>query len=125
MLVQGFYLAINSYFLYAFNQKNARYGGNQKNKRFENETNLSYVADIRFAIMILTKYTPFEFMCRHQAWVASQLLQKYHIPHTVYVGFKKNPIGLIEGHAWTVSQNIMVSGFCNPEEYIIQAKYEG
>lgn len=125
LLVHGFYLAIYSYFLYTFNQKNARYGGNLKNKRFENETNLSYVADIRFVIMVLTKYTLFEFMCRHQAWVASQLLQKYHIPYTIYVGFKKNPTGLIEGHAWTISQNIMISGFCNPEEYIIQAKYKG
>ncbi len=125
LLAQGFLLAIYSYFLFAFFKKKVRYGADETKQPPEKVANILSIADIRFVIRVLTKNIPWEFMCRHQSWVASVLLQKRQIPYTVYIGFKKNPKGIIEGHAWTISQNIMVSGFCNPTEYTIMTMHIG
>ena len=125
LLAKGFFLAFYSYFLFAFNPKLARFGRMSTIVPTEKESNLSIIVDIRFMIKILAKYVPWEFMCRHQAWVVTYLLKKYQVPYIVYVGFKKNTSGIIEGHAWTMAQNIMVSGFCDPDEYTLQAKYVG
>lgn len=125
LLIVGIFLAIYSYFLFSFNQKKARFGEQNGILNPENADNQPLILDIRFVIKVLSKYVPWNFVCRHQAWIASFLLKKQQIPYTIYVGFKKNPFGQIEGHAWTLAQNIMVSGFCNPKEFTIQATYVG
>ena len=125
LLAYGLYLAIYSHFIFLYNKKKARFGNENSTLFREKEFTITHVIDVRFVIKILIKYIPWEFMCRHQAWVAGFLLKKYQIPFTVYVGFKKNSLGIIEGHAWTIAYDIMVSGFCDPTEYVIQAKYCG
>jgi hypothetical protein len=125
LLLFGLLLAVYSYFLFKFFNEKARFGIQEGLLRPENAINIPTIISIRFVIKVLEKYTPWEFKCRHQAWIARVLLKKYLIPYSVYVGFKKNHQGQIEGHAWTIAQNIMVSGFCDTNEYTVQAKYIG
>lgn len=125
LLLTGFLLAVYSYFLFKYNNRNARFGGKNKSDSSTTSATLATLRDIRFVIKVLTKYIPWDFLCRHQAWVVRFLLLKHQIPFTVFVGFKKNSIGVIEGHAWTVALGVQVSGFCNPDEYTIQTTYSG
>ena len=125
LLIFGFFLSIYAYFLFKYNKKKARFGRKNKSVYPTSIAATAAIYDIRFVVRVLTKYIPWEFMCRHQAWLVGFLLFKHQIPFTVFVGFKKNPNGVIEGHAWTIAQDVMVSGFCNPSEYTIQATYSG
>jgi hypothetical protein len=125
LLFFGLFLSVYSYFLFIFFSKNARFGDSSAILKPEKPDQIPTILGVRFVLKILTKYIPWEFMCRHQAWLASILLKKYQVPYTVYVGFKKNDFGKIEGHAWTIARNIMVSGFCDPKEYTVQSTYIG
>ncbi|MHA8066748.1 lasso peptide biosynthesis B2 protein [Aquirufa sp. ROCK2-A2] len=125
LLFFGLSLSVYSYFLFRFSPKHARFGDSNTHLKPEKPDFIAIILGVRFVIKVLTKYIPWEFMCRHQAWLASVLLKKYQVPYTVFVGFKKNNEGKIEGHAWTIAQNIMVSGFCDPKEYTVQTTYMG
>jgi hypothetical protein len=81
------------------------------------------VKDISYAIRVLSKYTPWENVCRHQAYQAMLLCRFYRIPYQIFVGFKKNNEGKIEGHAWTTVNGEIITGFCKVEEYVISAIY--
>jgi len=85
--------------------------------------NLTVVKDISYAIRVLSKYTPWENVCRHQAYQAMLLCRFYRIPYQIFVGFKKNNEGKIEGHAWTTVNGEIITGFCKVEEYVISAIY--
>ena len=125
LLLKGFALAIYSTILFQFFNDKVVYGAIEAPKNSRKEIDKQKIVDIRFLIKILQKYIPWEFKCRHQAWIAAHLLSKYQIPYSVYIGFKKNEAGEIEGHAWTIAQEIFVSGFCQPSEYVIQSEYKG
>jgi len=125
LLILGTAMAVYSYFLFLFFNNRVKFGKKEKFNQNAQNVVQQTILDIRFLIKILQKYIPWEFMCRHQAWIASYLLRKNHIPYTVFVGFKKNNLGKIEGHAWTIAEGIFVSGFCQPKEYIIQSEFVG
>ena len=84
---------------------------------------MALVKDISFAINVMSKYTPWENVCRHQAYQAMLLCRFYRIPYQIFVGFKKSDEGKIEGHAWTMINGEIITGFCKVEEYTIQAIY--
>ena len=90
----------------------------------ENEnTNDEIVKDIRWSIFVVNKYIPWENLCRHQAFQAKILLNSFNIPYYIYVGFQKNDEGTVVGHAWTVASELMITGFCDPNEYLITNIY--
>jgi Transglutaminase-like superfamily len=82
--------------------------------------NMKVVRDIRFSIKLIATYTPWTNVCRYQAKV---LCNRYKILYKIYVGFKKNEFGKLEGHAWTMVYGKIITGFCRPEEYTVQAIY--
>jgi hypothetical protein len=125
LLIFGMVLAFYSYFLFLFFNKKVKFGEKEKSKQGAQNMERQTILDIRFLMKTLEKYIPWEFKCRHQAWIASYLLKKNQIPYTVFIGFKKNELGKIEGHAWTIAEEIFVSGFCQPKEYVIQSEWMG
>lgn len=125
LLINGIFLSVYGYFLFSLCKKKARFGSLNVPIKIDNKVDDVDILDIRFVIIILNKYIPWNFQCRHQAWLASILLKKLKIPYLIYVGFRVNIFGQMEGHAWTIAQNIMVSGFCNPSEYSIHSIYVG
>ncbi|MCH5715065.1 lasso peptide biosynthesis B2 protein [Niabella hibiscisoli] len=81
--------------------------------------------DIGWAIQVVAKYISWKNVCRHQAYQAKLLCNFYKIPCLIFIGFKKDPNKKeIEAHAWAVAGGKIITGFCNPNEYIIQSVYQ-
>lgn len=81
--------------------------------------------DIAWAIRTVDQYMPWKNVCRHQAYQAKLLCNHYKIPCYIYIGFKKDELrNEIQAHAWTVAGGRIITGFCNPAEYIIQSVYK-
>jgi hypothetical protein len=116
-------LSLYSNIMLSFFKKKAKFGEKEKKFADNKMINMSLVKDISFAIKIISKYTPWENVCRHQAYQAMLLCRFYQIPYQIFVGFKKSDEGKIEGHAWTTINGDIVTGFCKVEEYTIQAIY--
>lgn len=82
--------------------------------------------DISWAIFKVDKMVFWENVCRHQAYQAMILCDKYEIPYEIFIGFRKNEENReIEAHAWTYSGSLMITGFCQPEEYTVQQVFRG
>ena len=81
------------------------------------------IADIQFAINGVARYVPWDNKCRHQAYQARLLCRLHRIPFQISVGFRRNEGGVIEAHAWTTVGEHMITGFCDPQDYVIQAVY--
>lgn len=114
-------LSLYSYLVFRFSKKNARFGEMNKTLRTRHDgIDMSLVKDISLAIRVMSKYSPWQNVCRHQALQAKIFCKYYKIPYTIYVGFKKNQDGVIEGHAWTMVNEEFVTGFCIVDEYAVQ-----
>ncbi len=82
------------------------------------------INDIARAIQISSKYVPWKNVCRHQAYQAKLLCNYYKIPCLIFIGFKKGKDrNEIQAHAWTIAGRRMITGLCNPEEYMVQSIY--
>lgn len=125
LLVLTLILACYTYLLMRFFKAKAVFGTTASMPNIAtSKISQELVRDITFAIRTVAKYIPFENVCRHQAYQAKLLCKRYTIPYQIFVGFKKSvESGKIEGHAWTVVQDELITGFCNPTEYTIQAIY--
>jgi len=115
-------LSVYTYFLMKYFKKYALFGKKIQEIN-QNNSNEVLAADFAFAIRIIDKYVPWENVCRHQAYQAKLLCKVYRIPYLIYVGVKKNEQGLIEGHAWTMLGNKIITGYCKQEEYTILSIY--
>jgi hypothetical protein len=115
-------LSFGTFIMMKYLKKNTKFG--QRNGVLKNTTiDIFLLNDIRFAIEAVNKIVPWENVCRHQAFQAMLLCKLYKIPYQIFVGFKKNNDGKIEGHAWTVVDNQIITGFCDTNEYIVQSVF--
>ena len=113
-------LSAYSWVLFRFFKRFARFGIPSKTGNFlSKKPNSARLADIRWAIATVAKYVPWQNVCRHQAYQAKLLCDFYNIEYQIFVGFKKGETNQIQGHAWTMAEGLMLSGFCNPEEYVV------
>lgn len=122
LLLLTFLLSLYTWLLMRFFKKKTSFGQINGQNKIKNTDN-TLISDMRFAIRLVNKYVPYENVCRHQAYQALLLCRYFDIPYQIYVGFKKSDTGKIEGHAWTIVQGEMITGFCNPEDYTVQAIY--
>ncbi|GAB3521479.1 lasso peptide biosynthesis protein [Emticicia fontis] len=106
-----------------FFKKNATFGKRDMPVIQSDTIDMQLVRDISFAIRIISKYSPWKNVCRHQAYQAKLLCNFYKIPYTIYIGFKKNANGVIEGHAWTIVNEQLITGFCRVEDYVVQSRF--
>jgi len=116
-------LSLYSNIMLSFFRKKAKFGEKEKKLADNKLIDMALVKDISFAINVMSKYTPWENVCRHQAYQAMLLCRFYQISYQIFVGFKKSDEGKIEGHAWTMINGEIITGFCKVEEYTIQAIY--
>jgi Transglutaminase-like superfamily len=122
LLILTLMLSFYSWIMMRFFKQYAHFG--EQKSIVNRESNQSLIiADIRWAIFIVNKNVPWQSVCRHQAYQAMLLCKFYNIPCQIFVGFKKNESNKIDGHAWTMVGNEMITGFCNPDEYVVQAVY--
>jgi hypothetical protein len=117
-------LSLYTYIIFRFSRKIARFGEMTKAPiTLHDGVDMALVKDMSVAINAVSKYTPWHNVCRHQAYQAKILCRYYRIPYTIYVGFRKNQDGIIEGHAWTMVNEKFVTGFCNVNEYTVQTVF--
>jgi hypothetical protein len=77
--------------------------------------------DIQIAIAICGRYVFWKTECYTQALTAKLLLNQYHLPSTVYIGFYKDEAGEYKGHAWLRSYDIIITGGKKIDKYIVQS----
>lgn len=111
-----------TFLLYRFYPQHASFG-KPGNPVLLGKTDIKLISDIRFAIKLVNKYVPWENVCRHQAHQAKILCNWYDIPYRIFVGFKKNEYGKTEGHAWTMVDEVMITGFCRPSDYMVHSVF--
>ncbi len=123
MLMQTFSLSVYTWVLFRFLKKSVRFGERINSSNYNQKPD-KRLKDISFSIRIVNKYVPWKNVCRHQAYQAMQLCNYYKIPCLVFIGFKKDEEKKeIQAHAWTIAGEKMITGFCNPDEYIVQSIY--
>jgi hypothetical protein len=122
LIVIAWFLSLYAFLLMKYFQKKAQF--NRKKKILELKKPDSFlIKEIRTAIRVASKLSPWENVCRHQAYQAKMLCECYGINYKIFIGFKKDEENNIKGHAWTTVHDQIITGFCNPEEYQIQAIY--
>ncbi|TDB61799.1 lasso peptide biosynthesis B2 protein [Arundinibacter roseus] len=122
LVLLTFGLSAWSYVLFRFFNQYAHFGSRTKNQ--ENvPVDVFLLADIRMALRLTARYVPWLNVCRHQAYQARLLCRWHGLPYRISVGFKKEADGSVYGHAWTEVGNQQITGFCNPEEYVVQTVY--
>lgn len=84
---------------------------------------IQQIRDVAWAIRKISMISPWENVCRHQAWQAAVLLNKSGLKFRYFVGAKKSTSGQIDGHSWIISGNRFVSGRCNVNEYTIVQQF--
>lgn len=123
ILVKTIFLSLYSYILFKIKPTWIRFGKLDSQLKKNQPIDWELVKDVKFSIYATSKWMPISLVCRHQAHVAKILFNQYKIPFKLYIGFRHGEDMHIQGHAWTEVQGKQITGFCNPEEYIIQAVY--
>ncbi len=125
IVIQALGISIYTYFLFRFFNRQARFGERTTPSASFNQVPHKKANDIGWAIQVVAKYISWKNVCRHQAYQAKLLCNFYKVPCLIFVGFKKEPRkNEIEAHAWTIAGGKIVTGFCNPEDYIVQSVYK-
>ena len=125
LAVQAFAAAVYTFFLFAFFNKQARFGKKvAAYKSLPNSIDEQNIVDIAWAIKTVDRIVPWKNVCRHQAYQAKLLCHLYNLPCFIFVGFKKDiDKNEIQAHAWTIAGDTIITGFCDPTDYVVQAIY--
>lgn len=115
-------LSLYGWLAMRFFKQYARFEGVNRQSKV---TDKQLIADIRWAIFVVNKSVWWPNVCRHQAYQAKLLCRFYDVRYQIFVGFKKNEDGKIDGHAWAMAGGEIITGFCDPQQYTIQNIYEG
>jgi hypothetical protein len=75
------------------------------------------------SINMIANNLPWEAACYPRALCAKWMLIRRKINSTLYLGVKKNKVGITEGHAWLRSGNQIVVGKKGYKKYNIIATY--
>ena len=123
IFIKTFFLCLFSYFLFKIRPTWIRFGRLNQPEIAVKFIDWELVKDIKFSIYAVSKWMPLQLVCRHQAHVAKILFNQYKIPYQLFIGFRQGEDKSIQGHAWTEVQGKQITGFCNPNEYVIQSVY--
>lgn len=81
---------------------------------------LSLLQDIQWTVKNVSRIIPWEFVCRHQAYLATIFCRVLNIKYKIVVGTKVNrEKQIVEGHVWTIADGVFLSGACNVNEYTV------
>lgn len=117
-------ISLSTFFQFKYFKRTVSFGRNRIRPLSNQRVDIKLVKDIGFAINLVAKYTPWENVCRHQAYQAKILCKLFGLSYLIEIGFRRNEkTNLVEGHAWTIVSESMITGFCNPEDYQITSKF--
>lgn len=83
-----------------------------------NENQLLNIKKVRTVVNAVSKYTIWESKCMVQALCAKWLLQKYHIPSTIYFGvFSSAEENKLKAHAWLKINDYVITGAAGHQKF--------
>ena len=92
ILINTFFLSIYSFLLFKIRPTWIRFGQLNRVEKKSLPIDWELVKDIKFSIYAISKWMPFQLVCRHQAHVAKILFNQYKIPYQLFIGFRKEKI---------------------------------
>lgn len=75
-----------------------------------NEYEYRAIFQVRWAVLLVSKYTPWESKCLVQALTAQKMLKRRSIKSTIYFGIGRDIDKSILAHAWLKCGGITVTG---------------
>lgn len=87
---------------------------------------ISRARDIRRAVALAVKYSPWSPNCYPQALTARVLLRLHRIPHVLFFGLARSAnAGGLDAHAWLISGPVVVSGGPSFGRYTVVRMFAG
>lgn len=85
---------------------------------------LILISRVQLAVARVHRYVPWNTECYTQALTAKYLLQKRGIPSLLTIGFKKDEIGEVQGHAWLTINEWVVTGMRHDlNSYVVNGRF--
>ena len=72
---------------------------------------LTTLRAVKLALSRCHRYAPWNTECYTQALTARIMLRRRQIPMLLFVGFKKQEDGPLQGHAWTSCGSYILTGY--------------
>lgn len=72
---------------------------------------LTTLRAVKLALSRCHRYVPWNTECYTQALTARIMLRRRQIPMLLFVGFKKQEDGPLQGHAWTSCGSYILTGY--------------
>ena len=85
---------------------------------------LTFIARVQLAVARVHRYVPWNTECYTQALTAKYLLQQRGVPSFLSIGFKKDDVGKIQGHAWLSVNEWIITGM-QPDlgSYVVNGRF--
>ena len=85
---------------------------------------LILISRVQLAVARVHRYVPWNTECYTQALTAKYLLQQRGIPSLLTIGFKKDEIGEVQGHAWLTINEWVVTGMRHDlNSYVVNGRF--
>lgn len=85
---------------------------------------LIIISRAQLAVARVHRYVPWNTECYTQALTAKYLLQQRGVPSLLSIGFKKDDVGKIQGHAWLSVNEWIITGM-QPDlgSYVVNGRF--
>jgi hypothetical protein len=80
---------------------------------------------VSWAVLAMSRLTPWQSACLAQAIAAKRLLQVRGVPSTLYMGLAKDESATLQAHAWLRCGDFVVTGGQARERYTVVATFGG
>lgn len=87
------------------------------------EANKKHIAQVKAVIVLCEKYAPWPAECYTRSVTAKLMLKRRGLFSTLYLGFRKNSNNQLEGHAWLVCNDVVVTGACDFSLYKVHSTF--
>ena len=87
------------------------------------ENKYTVIKKISWAVVTVSRYTPWESKCLVQALAAQAMLKRRKIDSTLYLGVNKGEKNRIIAHAWLRSGHLIVTGKEGNGEFVEVARF--
>jgi len=77
------------------------------------------------SVQLAARHTPWASLCQAQAIVARCWLGVLRIPYVINYGVRKNPLAVLEAHAWVCVGSLFVTGGDGHAGYVVVGAFAG
>jgi Transglutaminase-like superfamily len=109
---------------FPFNKIAPKLGNYMEDTSTENDiSKIALLKNISFSIHIMSKFTFWESKCLVRAIAAMKMLNRRHLPSTLYLGTANDKNGKLIAHAWLRSGSYFVTGKEEMNNFTIVGKF--